>query len=202
MHMRKIRDKLSSRSLYKLDSGLSLFIREIATNPSAMGAAWPSFKRLARKIAAQVPHTPGFVVELGAGTGVVTSALLEHGIANNRLIVIERAAALANHLQHRFPQLRIIQGDASELTALLNTDNYPVHTIVSGLPLRSLPVATVQAIGNQIDKVLEPGGLYIQFTYSLLRTPLPPSPRLCWVHSEYSLWNPPPARVDVFRYAG
>lgn len=185
-----------------MDSGLALFIREIATNPSAMGAACPSSKRLARGIAAQIPLTAGLVVELGGGTGVVTAALLEHGITPDQLIVIERAAKLSEHLRQRFPQLKIMEGDASELSQLLGNHYSPAHTIVSGLPLRSLPTATVQAIGQQIDTVLEPGGLYIQFTYSLHRTPLPPSPRLCWVHSEYIWLNLPPARVDVFRYAG
>lgn len=199
--MNKLQKKNLPTTAKKVDSGLALFLREIATHPFAMGAACPSSKRLARGIAAQAPLNDGLIVELGGGTGVVTAALLEHGIANNKLIVVERAAALAQHLRERFPQLKIIQGDARELTRLLGTDQQFISAVVSGLPLRSLPTATVQAIGAELDNILTTGALYIQFTYSLHRTPLPPSPHLCWVHSEYIWWNLPPARVDVFRYA-
>ncbi|ANB72670.1 hypothetical protein AYM40_10030 [Paraburkholderia phytofirmans OLGA172] len=57
----------------------------------------------------------GLVVELGAGTGAVIQALLDHGIQADRLLIIERSAALVTHLRSRFPRLRIIQGDAGTL---------------------------------------------------------------------------------------
>ena len=183
------------------DSGLMLFMREIATNPKAMGTAFPSSRHLANEIAALVPNDAGLVLELGGGTGVVTAALLNKGIAPEQLVVVERSAKLAKHLQERFAQLRVIHGDARELSELIDVNKTPVHTVVSGLPLRSLPAKIVQAIGAELDNILEDGALYIQFTYSLYRPPLPPSLRLCWVHSEYTWWNFPPARVDVFRYA-
>jgi phospholipid N-methyltransferase len=183
-----------------MNSGLPLFLREILTNPGAMGAACPSSKRLANKIAGQVPLSAGLTLELGGGTGVVTSALLQRKILPKNLVVIERSAALAEHLQTRFPQLKILQGDASELTKLLGTSCLKANVVVSSLPLRSLPAKTVQSIGAQLENILVTGGLYIQFTYSLHRSPLIPSPHLQWLKSEYIWLNIPPARVEVFRY--
>jgi len=192
---------MENHQTYKMESGLMLFLREIANNPGAMGAACPSSKRLASRIAAQVPADADHVVELGAGTGVVTSAILNHGTPTKNLIAVERSAALTEHLKRHFPDLEIIQGDARQLSNLLQKNDHPIQAIVSGLPLRSLPAETVHDIGIQIEKVLAKDGLYIQFTYSLWRTPSPPSPALVWERSDYIWWNVPPARVDVFRYA-
>lgn len=192
--------KSSCLTLDKPKSGLSLFLREIATNPRNMGAACPSSNRLARTIASQVPVNSGNIVELGAGTGVITSALLEHGISTDQLLVVERATALAIYLRQRFPQLAIIQGDARELEHLLLKNQLPIGTVVSSLPLRSLPNTTVNLIGEQLEKVLRKDGLFIQFTYSLYSKPLPPSPHLQWIYSKYIWLNLPPARVDIFRH--
>ncbi|MFL9959295.1 methyltransferase domain-containing protein [Paraburkholderia nemoris] len=108
----------------------------------------------------------GLVVELGAGTGTITQALLDHGIQADRLLVIERSAALATHLRSRFPQLRIIQGDAGNLGDFLPTDT-PIDAVVSGVPLRSLPYAESRAIVEHWRAVLPAGTLILQFTYAL-----------------------------------
>src|SRR3989338_3470670 len=151
-------------------SGIILFFREVRHNPAAIGAVLPSSKALATEIAFQANQMPeGFIVELGAGTGSITDALLREGIAPERIIVIERAAKLAAHLQQRYPQLRIIHGDASHLSQLLGEDAPYVGAIVSSLPLLSLPARTVSAIRNQLKRVLKPHTLFIQFTYSFRR---------------------------------
>lgn len=182
-------------------SGLLLFLRELFANPAKMGAAWPSSNVLARIIAAQIAvEKTQVIVELGSGTGVITAGLLKHGIPAEKLVLIERSLALSEHLRKRFPQLKVINGDARELSNLLNSTYRPVHVIVSSLPLRSLTDSVVQTIGQQIEQVLEPQGLYIQFTYSLLHKPEPPSPRLHHKRSHYVWWNLPPARVEVFGY--
>ncbi len=59
--------------------------------PLRMGAIIPSSKSLARAMAKQVdPDQPGMVIELGAGTGAITQALLDSGLAPSRMLVIER----------------------------------------------------------------------------------------------------------------
>ena len=57
-----------------------LFLREFLEAPAGVGAVWPSSEQLARGMAARIdPRGDGLVVELGAGTGVVTRALLDRG---------------------------------------------------------------------------------------------------------------------------
>lgn len=181
-------------------SGLVEFMKELYRNPGQIGAAFPSSKGLSRAMAAQVPlHEKGLVLELGAGTGVVTEALLQHGIAKDQLVVVERSVTLANHLQKRFPDIKVIQGDAGEITKFID-NNAPILAIVSSLPLRSLPPQLVQNISKEFDTLLKDGGKLIQFTYSWRQSHGHSSEHLRRIYTKKVWLNIPPARVEVFRY--
>ncbi|MDZ7737404.1 MAG: methyltransferase domain-containing protein [Gammaproteobacteria bacterium] len=59
------------------------------------------------------------MVELGAGTGAITRALLSRIDNPERLVCIERSPVLVDLLQKRFPTIRVIEGDARQLDSLL-----------------------------------------------------------------------------------
>jgi phosphatidylethanolamine/phosphatidyl-N-methylethanolamine N-methyltransferase len=176
-----------------------LFIRELLRHPAKVGAVWPSSPQLARKMAESVPiDGTGLVVELGAGTGAVTQALLDRGVSAERLLVIERSALFVAHLRRRFPQARVMLADATTLASFLPKD-MKVDTIVSSIPLRSLPEWEAGAVVRQWRAVLSPQGQVVQFTYALrgafdyrLEGFLRCASRIAWA-------NLPPARVIVFR---
>ena len=178
-----------------------LFAREILRNPRTMGAGLPSTPRLARNMANFVPICENeLVVELGAGTGVITEALLKRGIPPERLISIEQSPRLTEYLHQRYPKARIITGDALHLSKLLGSECQQVTTIVSGLPFRSLPHSVGHGIIEQIKAILPKNGLLIQFTYDI-------SGRAQFLPSEFQrvshkiVWrNFPPARVDVYKH--
>ena len=137
--------------------------------------------------------------ELGGGTGSVTAALLKRGVPPWKLVVVERSPTLAHHLRQRFPQLRIIQGDAAQLTHLLDDDrSRGVGSIVSSLPLRSLHPATTRAIAEQFERLLPPGNLLVQYTYDLRGVPPRLLPHFQRRSSRIVWGNLPPARVEVF----
>src|ERR1700722_19966931 len=93
--------------------GPLLFLRELLSNPASAGAPWPSSRHLGAKTAAGIPKGgSGLIVELGAGTGVVTQALLDHGVKPHRLLVIERSPTLFEYLRKCFPELRVVLADA------------------------------------------------------------------------------------------
>jgi phospholipid N-methyltransferase len=177
-----------------------LFAREIWRNPRAMGAACPSSQRLAQTMAHLVPlHQEGLTLELGAGTGIITRALLHRGIAPKRLISIELSPTLANYLHRNFPHVRVIHGDARELDKLLGEDYHRVSTVVSGLPFRSIPQVIKRDIIQQIDQMLPREGLLIQFTYDLSgRTFRLPS-HFKRIATKWVWNNLPPARIDVYQ---
>jgi len=62
-----------------------MFFRRWLANPLQMGSVIPSSPALCRRIAGQVRRDPDeAVLELGAGTGVVSRALLASGVPPDR----------------------------------------------------------------------------------------------------------------------
>lgn len=195
------------RALTRLASALRvsapwLFARELISQPAAVGAVWPSSSQLAKGMAACVPSEGnGLVVELGGGTGAVTQALLERGIAPERLLVVERSPAFVQHLRARFPSVTVVEGDATELADLLQPGKQ-VDAIVSSLPLRSLPRGDAVAIVAQWRALLEAGGTVVQFTYDLRDTAHRPPPGFLKRASDIVWANLPPARVLALEWCG
>ena len=140
----------------------------------------------------------GLVVELGAGTGAVTSALLRRGIEPERLVVVERCPALAANLRARFPQLRIVQDDARNLGWFVGPHSR-IDAIVSSVPLRSLPYAESELIVGHWRAVLPDETLIIQYTYALYGPPRHLGDGFVHQSSEVTWRNVPPARILTLR---
>lgn len=142
------------------------------------------------------------VLELGAGTGVVTEALLHRGIAPQRLVALERSAPLADLLRARFPDIRVICGDAADLRLLLRHGQRGQATsgptqIVSSLPLRIFSPDKVHGILREIAGVTRPAGRWIQYTYALGQREVPVG--FTRLRTAFVWRNFPPARIDVFQ---
>ncbi|MFQ5628854.1 MAG: class I SAM-dependent methyltransferase [bacterium] len=199
------RFKIAQKSFVRVKRlPLYVFLKELILNPRNIGAACPSSKKLAKRIASFVPlANDGYVVELGAGTGVVTAALLEHGIHPNRLIAVEKSKHLVELLRKKFPQITIIHGDAAALSSLLlttlNFNILPITTIVSSLPLRSLPQHVVKQISQQIEQIITLNGRLIQFTYDIRPSKSPSFHMLTNSQSKMVWRNLPPARIHFYQ---
>src|ERR1700743_1073498 len=102
-----------------------------------MGAVMPSGRVLARTMAQYVDvRATGPVVELGPGTGAITNALIEHGVDPKRLVLVEYNPGFCALLRDRYPQAKVVQGDAYRLKdSLWNVLGTPPAAVVSGLPL-------------------------------------------------------------------
>ncbi len=55
------------------------------------------------------------MLELGAGTGVVSRAILDHGVPPEKLVVVEIVPDMADHLRSVLPGVNVICGDAFAL---------------------------------------------------------------------------------------
>ncbi len=179
------------------------FIRSWLERPLTVGAVTPSGKILARTMARYVdPDSDGPVVELGPGTGPVTEALVQAGVAPSRLVLVEFNPTFCRILRSRYPEATLVQGDAYSMRRLLETLLLqPAAAVVSGLPLVTKPIKMrLRLIRDAFDLML-PGAPFVQFTYSVA-SPLPR--RLSGFSAEASerIWmNLPPARVWVYRKA-
>jgi len=194
---------LTSALLQKIKP-YSLFLKETLSSPRAVGAVCPSSSYLAQSMAKEVDITnEGFVIELGGGTGKITEALLKHGVSPNKLITIERSAELAAYLRDKFPEIHVIEGDASQLVNLLDSSKgvKKINSIVSGLPFKSLPQNIVLAIKQQIQTLLHDGGKFIQFTYDLSLSAIALDAPFSMEKSKIEWRNLPPARVNTMVFS-
>ena len=161
----------------------------------------PSGKLLARTMAHYVEvDAEGPVVELGPGTGAITSALVERGVDQKRLVLVEYNPSFCALLRDRYPQAKVVQGDAYRLRdTLRNVLSAPATAVVSGLPLVTKPMMTRLKLIRDAFVALAPGAPFVQFTYSVA-PPIPKSlPGVSTEASERIWMNLPPARVWVYR---
>ena len=177
------------------------FLRSWIEKPLHMGAVMPSGRLLARTMAQYVDRdAEGPVVELGPGTGAITNALIERGVDQKRLVLVEYNPGFCALLRERYPQAKVVQGDAYKLRdALWDVLKSPASAVVSGLPLVTKPMLTRLRLIRDAFVALAPGAPFVQFTYSVV-PPIPKSlPGVSTEASERIWMNLPPARVWVYR---
>ena len=172
------------------------FLRGLLKDPRGVSAPTPSSPALAAAMAEKVdPLRPGLVVELGAGTGVVTEALLARGISAERLLIVEYGAYFAELLQKRFPEATVIRGDAFAFERYLPTDAR-VSAVVSGVPLLNFPTWRRKTLIERALAVQDSGGRFIQLSYGW-KPPIAPGRKEL---SRTVVWrNFPPAHVWTYR---
>jgi phosphatidylethanolamine/phosphatidyl-N-methylethanolamine N-methyltransferase len=177
-------------------SGYGEFLKGLLRDPGGVSAPTPSSPALAAVIAAKVdPLRPGVVVELGAGSGAVTQALLARGIAPERLIAIEYSDYFARLLSKRFPGVTVICGDAFDFDRHMPIGE-PIAAIVSGLPLLNFSPRNRRALIERALVLQGVGGRFIQLSYGW-RPPIgsafgvPPGKSTVWR-------NFPPAHIWTF----
>jgi phosphatidylethanolamine/phosphatidyl-N-methylethanolamine N-methyltransferase len=177
------------------------FLRSWIEKPLHMGAVMPSGRVLARTMAQYVNvDSSEPVVELGPGTGAITNALIEHGVDQKRLVLVEYNPGFCALLRDRYPHAKVVQGDAYALRdSLWNVLSAPASAVVSGLPLVTKPMLTRLKLIRDAFVALAPGAPFVQFTYSVA-PPIPKSlPGVSTEASERIWMNLPPARVWVYR---
>jgi len=140
------------------------FFKGWIRNPLAMGAFAPSGRSLAKLMAKDVSPAAR-VIELGAGTGTVTEALLANGVSPSNLYIVERDPQFVKILKRRFPRCHVIAADALELELPFEA-TAAFDFVISGLPLLCFsPDKRYRAL-QQALQLLKPNGRLHQFTYA------------------------------------
>lgn len=174
------------------------FWRTLVRHPRQIGAIAPAGRNLGRAIARTLlaKGPPGVVIELGAGTGAITQALLNVCDQLHYLAAIEKSPELACSLLQRFPELTVLTLCASKIEQL----RLPAHerlTVVSSLPFASLPKHECRHVCDSINRISSRYRHFRLIQYSYFgRTPFAsPSADLVWTRGPTVLWNLPPATV-------
>lgn len=154
------------------------FLRCWTQDPFAVGLPFASSGWTARRLAraaldAALPQA-GPVLELGAGTGVVTAALIEQGCPPGEIVAVERDAGLCRDLKRRFRGLHVLQADALNLGSIIERARIPVvRVVLSGLPMRAIPPRAAANCYGDAFALMPSGGTIIQYTYGF-RPPVDP----------------------------
>lgn len=188
-----------------------LFFRTWLRAPVAIGAIMPTRRPLALAMSAAAVQgadavAGGTILELGGGTGPLTRALLARAPRPQGVAIVERNPVFFELLTRRFPEVRVMLGDAENLSAVLSRhDVGPVGAVVSSLPRVGWPLERQRRILGQCFDLLGKDGVYLEFSYG----PFSPVPRQlirdfrCVASRLQRVWrNFPPATIWSYRPAG
>ncbi|MBY3239536.1 methyltransferase domain-containing protein [Rhizobium laguerreae] len=165
--------------------------------PLRIASITPSGPRLAGLMTKEISTLTGPVLELGPGTGVFTAALLERGIAERDLTLVEYERDFATLLQGRFPDARVLWVDVRQMWKTALSGSF-FGGVVSGLPLLAMRPEDVRTLLEGCFSNLRPHGAFYQFTYGP-KCPVPveilDSLDLVATRIGWTLRNIPPAAV-------
>ncbi len=179
-------------------SDFAIFLGEMMRRPTQVVAIAPSSAATARLMTEGIEYVKGPIVEIGPGTGSFTKAILERGVAPDRLTLMEMNPRFCEALCEKFPGVRVINRPAQDIEKIKLSG---IGAVVSGVPVLSRPTIQREVVGRAMN-VMAQDGFFTQITYS------PQSPisdemqHELGVSSEKlgTVWaNLPPARVFKFR---
>ena len=183
-----------------------MFFRQWLRAPLKTASVVPSSPRLGRAMALALPQGVRRVVELGAGTGAITRALLRYKVRAEDLLVLELNPDLCKDLHTDFPNAKVVCGDARELPALLAAtpgfEDGIADAVVSSLGFLSMPPELIEQIIAASFRCLPPNGVFVQFTYGPkfpVRSTMLRRLGLRAERVDFTLLNLPPASVYVLR---
>ncbi len=144
------------------------FLQAFLKNPLKVGAITPSSPELAQKMAQGLsPNENEIILELGVGTGAITKFLQDSMPNEKSYLGIELDKDLVRSLKRKFPDLKIIRGNACDVFSLHQKTNLgKVGYIISCLPFVSIPNEIGEIILTEIDKFMEQGCVFRTFQYA------------------------------------
>jgi phosphatidylethanolamine/phosphatidyl-N-methylethanolamine N-methyltransferase len=152
------------------------FFREFREQYRNTGSILPSSRSLGRALVAEIRKRPGpaRILEIGPGTGPVTTEILRQLRPGDQFDIVEINEHFVALLRERFEkeplfrrrrdQVRLIHGPLQEVPGAAVYD-----FMVSGLPLNNFPVALVEEIFQAYQRLLKLGGVLSYFEYVLIR---------------------------------
>lgn len=147
-------------------SDFGLFLSKFISKGRQISSAVPSSPAMVAKILDRVDFSrPGAIVELGAGTGPVTEQIIDVLRPSHRFVAVENDADFCDVLRRRFPDLTLLQADATKIAEPLeNLGIHRVEYVISGLPTPALPKRSLVRLFQWLEKALTPTGVFIQIT--------------------------------------
>lgn len=145
-----------------------LFLYKFIKSPRSVGSITPSSRFLARAMTKPVDwNNARYIVELGAGTGIITKYIEAMKHPDCKAVIFERDNEMRIRLERMYPSL-YYRSNAVDLNHALSDLGIPhVDCILSGLPFANFPQDLRDQITEGVFKSLKPGGMFVTFQYSL-----------------------------------
>lgn len=188
--------KLKDRLGQKFEEEIRFF-KGMVNQPKAVGAIVPTSMVTGRKMASVINPQSGLaVLELGPGTGAITKAILERGIAPEKLYSIEYSQDFYEKLLRDFPGVNFIKGDAFDLKgSLADAYHQQFDCVISAVPMLNFPMETRIKLLDELLSLLPKGRPVIQISYGPV-SPIVAKPELYTIkHFNFVVRNIPPAQL-------
>lgn len=143
------------------------FIDQFVKSPFSIGAVAPTSRQLAEVLMAPFDfRSLSTLVEIGPGTGAITSVIQDKLLRPSQYMGIELNAAFYAVAKEKFPALTFFNEDAGDLRLRLDAQKVDfADGIVSSLPWATLPPPVQDKLLNEIHRCLRPGGLFVTYAY-------------------------------------
>lgn len=147
------------------------FFKESVKNIKHTGTITRSSKFISKAMISYVDfENADFLVELGAGDGVITKHILKAMKPNTKLMVFEISEPFCNEIRAiNDDRLIVIQDSAEKLGEYLKEYGFTeIHDVISAIPFVVVPEEMGENIVGEVRKYLRKGGTMVQLHYSLL----------------------------------
>ena len=143
------------------------FLKNFIKSPGTIGAIWPSSPFLAKMITSDIGlEKASAIVELGPGTGVFTSRILDMKKQDSNFFAVELNIELYNAFIHKFHGVQIYNDNATELISMVKNEGIDsVDVIISGLPWAAFSAELQNSLLDAVLSVLKPGSCFTTFAY-------------------------------------
>ncbi len=147
---------------------------KVAIKDYKVGALTVSSRYIVQQILRELKPDHKYIVEYGAGNGVITKEILKILPQDGKLIAIEINQELLTELRMiHDPRLTVINKDVLEISKDFSQFNLPrIDAIISGIPFTFLEPKQRQALIANTHAALVPKGIFITYQISLLTFPL------------------------------
>lgn len=145
------------------------FLQGFLRSPLEVGSVIPSSKYMVSKVVEKVMESsPKTIVELGAGTGVITKELYNLlDKSSVQLIIFEKDDKMREELNKTFPEIHIFEDALSLIKIMEQLHIKEIDCIVSGLPFSLFPVEKKEEMLSTIYSILKHDGSFVMYQYSL-----------------------------------
>lgn len=170
------------------------FLFKFLKDPKKIGSVIPSTSYLAKSMTKNINwQSANVIIELGAGTGIMTETIFQEAKQDAKVIVAEQDPELYSMLQIKYPNFIHIK-NAEDINYILQEKNIKSDYIICSLPFSAWPKSVIKEYLAKIADCLTESGELIMFQYSpyiysyLLK-------HFSKIRVSYTLMNIPPAII-------